>query len=190
MRVGRIPADRLGRHVERVALEVVVDASAAIRRVTAPRMSLRILRDRRIRRRRLAVRRRERQQVDRLRRPARRRVREDALLRVRVQHVPVARDVARLTELFVVDEEERLVAAVEQPGMTIGPPARTPNWFCFSVGLGDAVAVVEPGVRVQLVAAIVVIAAAREVVAARARHELDLHRALARARLPASPSSP
>ena len=45
-----------------------------------------------------------------------------------------ARDVGRLPELFVVDEEERLAAAVEEPGITIGPPTRTPAGSASAFG--------------------------------------------------------
>ena len=46
--------------------------------------------------------------------------------------------------------------------------------ICF----GRVVAVVEPRVRIELVVLEIVVGAARELVAARARHELDLDRAL------------
>ena len=81
--------------------------------------------------------------------------------------------------LLVVDEEERLVAAVPHARDHDRPADTAARLMQDVFGLRrGAVAVVEPGVGVEVVVLQVVVAAAREAVAARARDEADLHRAL------------
>ena len=69
--------------------------------------------------------------------------------------------------------------AVEQPRNDDRTAEAAAELVLLQLRLGHAVPVVEPGVRVQLVAAVVLVAAARERVRARARDELDLDRAVA-----------
>ena len=71
-----------------------------------------------------------------------------------------ARRRARLTELLVVEEEERLVPAVEQPGNHDRAARAGANLILLERSLGYAGPIVEPGVRVEFVAPIVPVAAA------------------------------
>src|ERR687892_88901 len=80
---------------------------------------------------------------------------------------------ARLAQLFVVDEEEGAIAAVEarQHDRSADVESRLP---AEQLRLGDAVALVEPRVGIELVAAIREERAALKVVGSGSSHETDL----------------
>ena len=145
------------------------------------------LRDHRIGRGDLSVRGRERQQVD-LPHAAARVVLEDALLRQRREDRALPRDLRRLMERFVVEEEERLVMTVEEPRQhdrTADAKAVLIQLHLIArrvaVRSWRQVAVVEPVVRVQIRVAQVMVDAPGLRVRPRARDEVDLHASLARA---------
>ena len=98
---------------------------------------------------------------------------------VRAEEVAVvACDVARLFQLLVVEEEERLVSPVQDSWNDDRTPESSTELVLFQRGLRDVVPIVEPGVGVQRIAPIVLVHAARQRVGSGPRDELDLRRAL------------
>lgn len=99
---------------------------------------------------------------------------ENALLGGRGQDDPVLGVLTGRARLFVVDEEERLVTAVEQARDADGAADPRSRLVQDVFSLRDVVAVVEPGVRVELVVAQVVVGASPVLVGAGAGGELYL----------------
>ena len=140
---------------------------------------------RRVERRQMPVGRREGQQIG-LPGGSARRPSEDALLGERMEDGAVFAALTGRTGFFIVEEEERPIAAV--------PDARNHNRAaethaglkqlvfilgCLAGGrIGRQVTVVEPGIGVQVVMLQVEVGAAAEIVAARARRESNLDPAL------------
>ena len=104
--------------------------------------------NRRIERRRVAGRGRDLHDVDRARLTADH-VRIQALRRVRVEERPRARRLGRLIELFVVEEEEGLAAAVEQFGNVDRPAEAAASLVQDDAVLVEVVLLVDPRVRVE-----------------------------------------
>ncbi len=111
---------------------------------------------------------------------------KQSLLRERAHDGPGARNGAGRTNLLVVDEEERPVAAGEQPrdrhrtaDAEAGLELREHRLGQRRAGRVDVAVQVEPRVRVHPVAAQIVVAAAGELVGPGARDELHLHGPLA-----------
>ena len=165
---GRIPAQRRDAQVVAEPLEVRVQILDRPGRADRAPDVAEQRRDDRVGARQLAVGRSERQQIDRPHR-APHVVAVDAALGARVQDGARARHVAGLPVLLVIDEEERLAASVEDARDRQRAAEPAAGLVLEQFGLVDLAAVVEPGVRVQLVVPVVVVEAALVVVGAGAR---------------------
>src|SRR5207247_5922511 len=103
----------------------------------------------------------------------RRVVTEDALLRGRAQNRTGAPEGGRFPQLLVVHEEERFTPSVEARDHDRTAHAE-PGLIAQELRLLDTVALVEPGIRVQLVAPVRVVHAAFQVVRSGPAYEADL----------------
>ena len=176
---GRIAVLPLRRNVSRILLikRIREIAHAAFTRHGAADVGEQLRHDR-IGRRQLAVARGKLEQVHRRDTAAGGAVPEHALHRIRVELLAVARQIGRLPQFLVVDEEERAIAAVEawQPDRAADVEA---GLVLQQLGLRQPVTLVEIRVRVQRVAAVLVERRPEELVGPRPRRIPNLRRAAA-----------